>query len=942
MPAPQQIKDLVERFNTHYDSYKNSQYNETQLRREFLDPFFKALGWDIDNEQGLAEAYKDVVHEDAIKIGGFTKAPDYCFRISGQRKFFVEAKKPSHDLKTETSPAFQLRRYGWSGKLPISILSDFEEFIVYDNRLKPIKSDKASKGRILYIRFTEYVDRWDEIASIFSKDAILKGSFDAFAEKSKIKKGADEVDKEFLKEIEMWREELAKDIAKNNPSLDTWQINFSVQKTIDRIIFLRIAEDRGIEQYGKLMALQNGDRVYNRLIELFERADEKYNSGLFHFKAEKSIVEPADELTQKIKISDDTLNSIFKNLYYPESPYEFSVLPADILGQVYEQFLGKVIRLTTGHRAVIEEKPEVRKAGGVYYTPTYIVDYIVKNTVGKLLENKTPKQVSKLRILDPACGSGSFLLGAYQYLLDWHRDFYTKNNPVELARGKNPILHQTNNGEWRLTTAEKRRIILNNIYGVDIDSSAVEVTKLSLSLKVLEGENEETLNRQLRLFHERALPDLGNNIKCGNSLIGPDYFTSQLMPDPAELHRINPFDWYHEFRDIMSFGGFDAVIGNPPWGAVVDSEVKWLTEKYPISAKRYVDTYKLFTDKAISLLKKDGTLGYILPSSFLVQPRFIDLKEYVSGFDLEIINLGDEIFHGVTAPCCIIVLRNTSSSENKYHDFRSISRDAISIAINDPDKIQVSATIKVKGEPLEKFFVIKDAGIQYHRSGIGKSKKGGSDLYERIYCTDKEKRFENVKPTWYGALVDRYFISPITDELFNLDFKKVLKEKESVTFNRELFDADEKILWRQTADKLRAVVDNKQRWFRNTLQGASVRPEYKKEIDIRYALALFNSSLFRYLYNDKVRESGRAFPQVKIGYLKNLPFVVVDKQMQEKIASLVGNILQLNIRFHDDQNLADHELIQRQITATDHKIDQEVYKLYGLTEEEIRIIESSN
>src|SRR3989344_1513679 len=463
MPAPTEIKKLVENFQNHYDSYKNSAYNETQLRREFLDPFFKALGWDIDNTQGVAEAYKDVIHEDSIKIGGYTKAPDYCFRIGGQRKFFVEAKKPSINLKDDISPAFQLRRYGWSAKLPISILSDFEELVVYDNRLKPIKSDKASKGRVLYIRFTEYIDSWDEIASIFLKDAILKGSFDAFAEKSKIKKGADEVDKEFLKEIEMWREELAKDIAKNNPSLDTWQINFSVQKTIDRIIFLRIAEDRGIEQYVKLMALQNGDRVYNRLIELFERADEKYNSGLFHFKAEKSIVEPADELTQKIKISDDTLNSIFKNLYYPESPYELSVLPADILGQVYEQFLGKVIRLTASHRAVIEEKPEVRKAGGVYYTPTYIVDYIVKNTVGKLLENTTPKQVSKLRILE-----------------------------------------QAKNGEWRLTTAEKRRIILNNIYGVDIDSSAVEVTKLSLSLKVLEGENEETLNRQLRLFHERA------------------------------------------------------------------------------------------------------------------------------------------------------------------------------------------------------------------------------------------------------------------------------------------------------------------------------------------------------------------------------------------------------------------------------------------------------
>jgi len=382
---PKEIIRLVEQFERNLEAYQSGQYNETQLRQEFIDPFFKALGWDLDNEKGYAEAYKDVIHEDAIKVGSAVKAPDYCFRIGGTRKFFLEAKKPSVNLKEDISPAFQLRRYAWSAKLPLSILTDFEEFAVYDCRSKPVITDKASTARILYLTHNEYIDRWNEIASIFSREAVLKGSFDKYVESSKVKKGTAEVDNAFLKEIELWREMLAHNLALRNPKLTQRELNFAIQRIIDRIIFLRICEDRGIEEYGRLMVLLNGAHVYERLCQLFQQADEKYNSGLFHFRQEKERRELPDELTLHINIDDKPLKEIIKNLYYPDSPYEFSVLPADILGQVYKQFLGMVIRLTEGHRAVIEDKPEVKKAGGVYYTPTYIVDYIVKRTVGKLV-----------------------------------------------------------------------------------------------------------------------------------------------------------------------------------------------------------------------------------------------------------------------------------------------------------------------------------------------------------------------------------------------------------------------------------------------------------------------------------------------------------------------------------------------------------------------------
>jgi hypothetical protein len=275
MAVPDGLIELIERFDRNLEAYRSGQYNETQVRREFIDPLFTLLGWDIDNKQGYAEAYKDVIHEDAIKVGGATKAPDYCFRIGGTRKFFLEAKKPSVNLKDDTSPAFQLRRYAWSAKLPLSILTDFEETAVYDCRVKPAKTDKAATARILYLNYTEYTQSWDEIASIFSREAVLKGSFDKYAESSKVKKGTAEVDTAFLKEIESWRETLARNLALRNPQLTQRELNFAVQRTIDRIIFLRICEDRSIENYGRLMALQNGTRVYERLRELFHRADER-------------------------------------------------------------------------------------------------------------------------------------------------------------------------------------------------------------------------------------------------------------------------------------------------------------------------------------------------------------------------------------------------------------------------------------------------------------------------------------------------------------------------------------------------------------------------------------------------------------------------------------------------------------------------------------------
>ena len=250
--APPVIAQLVEKFAEHRETYRRAGYNETQLRQDFLDPFFAALGWDVFNQQGFAEAYRDVILEQGLKVEQSVRAPDYCFRIGGTAKFFVEAKKPAVDIKSDVGPAFQLRRYAWTAKLPLSILTDFEEFAVYDCRVKPDKDDQASTARVMLLSYTDFVERWGEIASIFSRESILKGAFDKFAESNKKKRGTAEVDAAFLEEIETWREALAKNLSLRNETLDDRGLNVAVRRIIDRIIFLRMCEGRGIEDYGRL------------------------------------------------------------------------------------------------------------------------------------------------------------------------------------------------------------------------------------------------------------------------------------------------------------------------------------------------------------------------------------------------------------------------------------------------------------------------------------------------------------------------------------------------------------------------------------------------------------------------------------------------------------------------------------------------------------------
>jgi hypothetical protein len=823
--ARQRIGTLMDRFRTNIDAYKKSAYNEAQVRREFIDPFFEALGWDVSNKQGFAEQYKEVVLEDTIKVGRSTRAPDYSFRIGGQRKFFVEAKKPAVNIKEDVSPSYQLRRYAWSAKLPLSIVTDFEEFSVFNCQMKPNQNDKVGIGRVAYFTFDEYLDKFDEIYDVFSKEAVLKGSFDRYAQSTKGKKGTAEVDREFLKEIEGWRELLAKNIALRNPNVSIYELNYAVQKLLDRIIFLRICEDRGIEPYGQLQTQAESGDVYMHLLNHFRLAESKYDSGIFDFDFE------SDRITPGLTIDDKVLKTIIQDLYYPKSPYEFSVLGVEILGNVYEQFLGKVIRLTAGHQAKVETKPEVKKAGGVYYTPQYIVEYIVENTIGKLIAGKTPEEIAHIKVLDPACGSGSFLIGAYSYLLRYHLDWYVNNKPKKHKEA----VFQAKENEWYLTTAEKKRILLDNIFGVDIDSQAVEVTKMSLLLKVLEHESRESIDQQMKLGLEGVLPNLGDNIKCGNSLIGSDYYDlgqQGTLFNEEEMRRVNVFDWDDErkgFGGIMSKGGFDCVVGNPPY----------------IFAR-------------------------------------------------------DEGF---------------TKHEKQYFKLNKLESESIE---------------------LHKLAMVK-AGLKAYETGKGNPPQTDEMKKNRVYHS-KQKLDQSYRVYLDGKDVIRY-LSTWSGEY--------LKYGPNLAAPRDptLFEG-ERILVRQIPSlppyAINAIIASSEEL--NDINSMIVKA--KGEYSLRYILGILNSRLLTLWFDYKFDKFQRAiFPQFKVNELSKFPIRTIDFSNPEEVAkhdklvALVDNMLELQKKHHDARMEQDKELYERQIKLVDAQIDKQVYDLYGLTEEEIKVVE---
>lgn len=639
------LKALVARYEANRDEYINPRYGETSLRVEFLNPLFCILGWDVDNDAGLSIYSREVIHEASVTVDDedaahANKKPDYAFRIGGETKFFLEAKKPSVNIVEKSEPAFQARRYGWNGNHAIAVLSNFEDLAIYDCAYRPVESQTASFARIACYHFNQLVDHVEEISALISKDAVASGSLDSVdAHEQAVKMPFDDM---FLSQISSWRGDIALDLYKRYGDIDKDELNQFTQTLIDRIIFLRVCEDRSFEDPEELLSITS----FEELRSTFASADEKYDSGLFTYLDDASW-----------KVSDYLLVGIFQDLYYPNSSYDFNVVQPHVIGHIYERFLSERVYVEDGH-VQFEAKPEAIESNGVVPTPKGITDAIVSNALKDI--------AFPCKVADICCGSGNFLLSVYELLVskELQRVIDSHNSSVELIdRLSGPDLPYS----------KKREILSEAIYGVDIDPLAVQVAQLSLSLRLLEGCSNEELNAYSAMTGKRLLPNLSENIKCGNSLVGYEYFQydRSAAGDIEALRSVRPFDWPAEFP----FGGFDAIVGNPPYIRVqnlaryIPKEYGYYKSSYcslQLASSALLDKYQLFVERALGLLKDDGMLGMIIPNKFMTIQNGKAMRALLTSryHVVRIVDFGTiQVFSGRSTYTCILVATPKDQTE---------------------------------------------------------------------------------------------------------------------------------------------------------------------------------------------------------------------------------------------------------------------------------------
>ncbi len=635
----QKLSDLIKKYQAERNTFLQVNYNETQLRTDFLDPFFELLGWDITNSRGKATNEREVLVEEGLKAsaGSNTKKPDYTFRLFAQRKFFLEAKKPSVKIHEDSEPAKQVRRYGFTAKLKISVLSNFEYLAIYDCSQKVEAGDSVTKSRIKLYHYTEYESAFEDIKEQIGQNSVYSGNFDEKWSDIEAQLKKSSVDTLFLAQINQWRLLLGQEIYLHNSTIDIEQLNDSVQSYINNIIFLRVCEDRNLETYKTLLNLaESGD--FSQLITAFKQANTKYNADLFsQILADKLIANSASAFW-----------TIIRELYFPESPYSFSVFSSDILGNIYEIFLGE--KLVIENNTVILQKKAENIDRDIVTTPTFIVQEILNRTIIPFCQGKNDTEIVSASFADIACGSGVFLLETYQVLQNILIDYYLTND-------KNS-LRQTGLNSFKLPYAIKKQLLENCIYGVDKDYNAVQACKFGLLLKLLEDEDNNTITAP-------ALPNLDNNIIYGNSLV------QSSATNDSNRDIINPYDFD---------GKFDVIVGNPPYMSTEDIK-KFTPDELAIYKQEFNSTYKqfdkyfLFIERGLSLLKTDGYLGYITPSKFIKVGAGKKLRELLTNNKAieQIVSFGaEQVFVDKTTYTCLLILRNKQIDTLQYTEVNSL------------------------------------------------------------------------------------------------------------------------------------------------------------------------------------------------------------------------------------------------------------------------------
>jgi hypothetical protein len=656
------------------------------------------------------------------------------------------------------------------------------------------------------------------------------------------------------------------------------------------IVFLRLVEERGLERFGELADLANGKGIGPRLVARLCEAADRYGVRGLRVGANSPS---HDRRTPLARASDGPLRDLLLRLYSPTDPGEIARMPPDALGQLYERSLG------------IGEPRSTRKRQGAFYTPSYLVDYVVARTLGRVLEATSPDEVPRVRVLDPACGSGAFLLGAFRHLLAWH----------EARAGRADEGRQ-----------EMRQSILENvIFGVDVDGAAVDVAKLSLLLACFDHTPEgppTTLPPTVRA----ALPRLHQNLRAGHSLIDTDW--QKTVSQDAQ-----PFHWQRGFPDVFAQGGFDVVMGNPPYlsfggrhAVGISAELRRYYAAHYESGG-WPTAHSLFLERSVKLLSRRFV-------SFVVPDQVGHLGGYRSAREIaqreaglvEVRYWGERVFRGVTTPALTIVLDKESKGvATELIDRDGLSRRAI-FRPGEPWSVSPASALiaRLRRRSFSLGKLVGDCGI---RTTAAKEQ-----------VVDWPTSEGNAVPVLEGKLVDRYGCRPPRVAV-RLDSAHPLFVSGPERYRAVSF------VIRQTASYPIVGPREHALYFRNSLL-ALFPPS--GGVDVLYLVALLNSKLLRFVYTETVREAQqRTFPQVKIKALQSLPLRKLDlahageKRRHDALVELVGDALaarKTGICARETEKISSSSL---RFQAIDEKIDHLVYELYELSTDEREAVEQS-
>ncbi len=622
------VVQLVEAFEKDKTRYLSRAYSEADLRRDFIDPFFAALGWDVANS-GARQLYRqDTVPEVRLWKRGSVHYADYAFRIDGRSVFYTEVEAASRDVDDPEHIA-QAVGYAWSSShADIAVLTDFEAFRVYDVR-KFGSTESLDALEVMSFRFsyTELAERFPEIWGVFSKKAVADGALTDLLS-SRHPGGLQEtVNEAFLKDLDRFRLRLGQTIHDNNAGLPPEALNEATHHILNQIVFGRVLEDRDIEPTGRLREAIEGwrsrgrnDPLWSFLRAEFGRLERRYNGVIF-----------AAHFSDSLDIPNDVLVEIIDALYPPTSPYAFSIIPIDVLGRAYESYLGKRLVVEDGVVS-LAPKPEVRRAGGVFYTPSWVVDYILDQTLAPKLKGKTINEIAALRVADPACGAGAFSVQMATRILNAALAYYAMTPDAIGGVGSEfPDAYTLYDGTLKLSVAKKAELIEKSVFCVDVDPQSVEITRMWLYILMLEDEASPIVTHERRYkipnriwppkIRDFKLPNLDGNVVNGNSLVGSDF--SENAQDRA---RVNAFDWSEgetRLAQTVRAGGFDVITGNPPYlryrdaAKFIPDEAEYFRQTYKSMGAGQGDMSYAFIEKGLSLLNKSGRLGYITSNGFM-------------------------------------------------------------------------------------------------------------------------------------------------------------------------------------------------------------------------------------------------------------------------------------------------------------------------------------